>query len=63
VVDASALAKHVLRARRARFLLDTNILVDFALDILREQLSDDERKAATFARARTNRLCYEFNNV
>jgi predicted nucleic acid-binding protein len=34
----------------ARFLLDTNILVDFALDILREQLSDDERKAATFAR-------------
>jgi hypothetical protein len=34
----------------ARYLLDTNILVDFALDILREQLSDDERKAATFAR-------------
>jgi len=33
-----------------RFLLDTNILVDFALDIIHEQLNENERAAAIFAR-------------
>jgi predicted nucleic acid-binding protein len=31
-------------------LLDTNILVDFALDVIHEQLSEEERAAAEFAR-------------
>jgi predicted nucleic-acid-binding protein len=31
-------------------LLDTNILVDFALDVIQEQLSEEERAAAEFAR-------------
>lgn len=31
-------------------LLDTNILVDFALDVIQEQLREEERAAADFAR-------------
>ncbi len=33
-----------------RILFDTNILVDFALDVIQEQLSEEERAAAEFAR-------------
>jgi len=34
----------------ARILLDTNILVDFALNVIHKQLSKEERAAAEFAR-------------
>jgi len=41
---------HSANRNKTRFLLDTNILVDFALDVVHEQLNENERAAANFAR-------------